>query len=185
MNIKLIAAVTLVIALVAGYLIVNKYSSPTGDGPRDVAELRSTESSVENSSIPSHYPEDVSNNTNGNENNHLVDLAPQKVDNRSQGPTWPEGVEDLILDYFSQLEGFEFTSITSVQCQIQTCEIVFSGKNPNPTVVDEFSEVTRGLYQPPLNAQQGSIGTREIAPGAREFVINISNVPYVKKTGSE
>lgn len=114
------------------------------------------------------------------------DGAAQKLDEQPLSPggdsaapfRWPAAVENLILEYLSQLERFDFTTITSVRCDTSDCEIVFSGLEPNPTIVDEYHEVLGGLYLPPINAMQGSIGTREIAAGNREFVIRISNVPW-------
>ncbi len=97
---------------------------------------------------------------------------------------WPDGIEGLLLDYFAQQKNFEFTSISSVKCDEHHCEIIFTGTDPNPLIVDAYSALQSGFYGPPFYAKQGSLGTREIAPGARVFVITLSNVPY-QEPGTE
>jgi hypothetical protein len=168
MNMKQIVALAIAAALVAGFLLAGKDNSQTADDLQIEAEPTPTGSTSAGSTMPSRDPVEV----------HVSKNAEDAV----EPPKWPDEIENMIFDYLSQLEGFEFVAITSVQCEAHTCEIVFSGPNPNPTIVDDYSGIMSGLHRPPINAGQGSIGTREIAAGAREFVISISNVPYVEPT---
>ncbi len=169
------AALTLLVVLVASFLLATNTGRRV-DTATDTNSLQAPLEAIGDS------PRALTS-ANQNQEQAVRSQAGPMAESGFAGPSWPDGVEGLIFDYFSQQEEFEFTSITSVQCEVQTCEIVFTGTNPNPLIVDDFSELVHGLYRPPLNARQGSIGTREIAAGAREYVIKISNVPYIEPTG--
>lgn len=180
MNFKPVAISTFVIAIVAGYALYERFADPTNAEITNQAEPRVPDIAVDSGAAPIL---DIANNSNSiadNPEQVAVSNNTDVIGNDIDGPKWPEGIENLILDYFSQLEGFKFVSINSVNCEPQTCEIVFSGTSPNPQFVDGYSDVMSGLYRQPINARQGSIGTREIAAGAREFVIAISSIPYVE-----
>ena len=102
---------------------------------------------------------------------------------------WPSNIEDLIWEYFAHRQKSNIISINSVECTEIECTIEFVGTAVNPQYVDEFSELSSGMSREHWNVQQGSIGTREIAPGARVFVVRISNVPVdidlLRREGNE
>lgn len=179
---KLIFGLTFAGALLAGFLLADKDDGQTADDSQHVAGSKPTESAPTGSTTPLHVPAEASNAASEGDTQSVEVHDSANADGAVKSPKWPDAVENMIFDYLSQLEGFRFTTITSVECEAHTCEIVFSGLNPNPTIVDDYSGILNGLYRAPINAQQGSIGTREIAAGAREFVISISNVPYVEPT---
>jgi len=180
MNFKPVAISTFVIAIVGGYALFERFSEPTDAEITDQAEPHVPDIAADSDAAPIL---DIANDSSSvaNKSEHVaVSDKTDLLGNEIDGPKWPEGIENLIFDYFSQLEDFKFVSINSVNCEPQTCEIVFSGTSANPIYVDDYSDVMSGLYRQPINAQQGSIGTREIAAGAREFVITISSIPYVE-----
>ncbi len=168
MNTKLIVALAIAAALVAGLLLADKDAGQTFEDSPIETEAPPTGSASDGSTAPSRFPVEIP--------------ALKNAEDAVEPPRWPDAVESLIYDHLSQLEGFEFTNIASVGCGAHTCEIVFSGQNPNPTIIDGYSDVMNGLFRPPISAQKGSMGTREIAPGARQFVIEISNVLHVEPT---
>ena len=105
--------------------------------------------------------------------------------NDSPLPSWPSDVEHLLFEFFARQYDLEFTSISSIECDQHTCEIVFTGTDANPLIVDGFSQLQSRLFRQGFNVMQGSLGTREIAPGAREFVMNLSNIPYEEPDSKE
>jgi len=180
MKLKPVAISTFVIAIVAGYALFERVADPTDAEIADQAEPRVPNVAANSGAAP--ILDIVNNSSSIADRSEQVAAGNETavLGNEIDDPKWPEGIENLIFDYFAQLEGFKFVSINSVNCETQTCEIVFSGTSPNPKFVDDYSDVLGGLYRPPINAQQGSIGTREIAAGVREFVITISSIPYVE-----
>ena len=182
MNMKLIVALAIAAALVAGFLLADKDINQTADDLQIEAEPAPAGSASVDSTAPSHVPDEALDAASGH-NAHPVEVhVSQNTEDVVEPPRWPDAVENLIFDYLLQLEGREFTNIAAVACEVHTCKIFFSGRNPNPTIVDDYSGIMNGLYQPPINARQGSIDMRELAAGGRLFVIKISNVPYVEPT---
>lgn len=180
MTFKSVAMSTIVVVIVVGYALVGIDGKTTGPEAFE---------SVDSPDLSTTIDTDVaSQSATANRADAATDESrqPAAADEIDEPVTtlevskWPDGIENLIFDYFSQLEGLQFVSINSVNCEPQICEIIFSGATPNPETVDDYSDVLNGLYRPPINAQTGSIGTREIAAGAREYVIRITNVPYVE-----
>ena len=117
-----------------------------------------------------------------------VDLAYQKrpeADDAARvfGRVSPAEIEDAVLQRIAELSGLELTSLTSVECDKLRCSIVFTGLETNPQYTDEYSELLGALMNPPWNDYQptsGSIGTREISPGAREYVLGFTYVALVE-----
>lgn len=91
---------------------------------------------------------------------------------------WPTNIENRIWEYFAHRGKSNITSIISVECNATDCEIVFTGTELNPRGVGTFSDLWSDMYAEPWNVRQGSISTREIAPGVRAYVIGISNIPF-------
>ena len=102
---------------------------------------------------------------------------------------WPSNIENLIWEYFAHRQKSNIISINSVECTETTCTIEFVGTEINPQYTDEFSDLWNDMSNEHWNIWQGGIGTREIAPGARVFVISISNVPVdidqLRREGNE
>jgi hypothetical protein len=91
---------------------------------------------------------------------------------------WPTNIENLIWEYFAHRGKSNITSIISVECTPTDCEIVFTGTEINPRVVDTFSDLHDDMYSQPWGVRQSGIGTVELAPGVRAYVIGISNIPF-------
>lgn len=92
--------------------------------------------------------------------------------------SWPESIENQVWEYFAHQSGLKLTNLLSVECSETFCEIVFTGTEVNPKYVDEYSDLVSGMYQQPWNVRRASIGQREISPGAKAFIITISNQEY-------
>jgi hypothetical protein len=93
----------------------------------------------------------------------------------------PDVIENLILDTLAQLRP-SVLSINSVTCDGTTCQIGLSGNDVNPERVGpRESEITTALFR----AQSGfriltaGASTREIAPGAREYVVGFTYQPLI------
>lgn len=137
----------------AGYALFDRFADPTDAEITDQAEPRVPDFAAESGAAPIL---DIANNSSSVANKPEQAAVSEETDvlgNDIDGPKRPAGIENLIFDYFSQLEGFKFVSINSVNCEPQTCEIVFSGTSPNPKFVDDYSDVMSGLYRQPINAQ--------------------------------
>jgi hypothetical protein len=81
-----------------------------------------------------------------------------------------------------KFEALELTSLTSVECDTLRCRIVFTGVEPNPQYVDAYRDLSAALMNPPWNDYRptsGSMGTREVSPGAREYVLEFTYVALV------
>jgi hypothetical protein len=182
MNIKLIVAAAIAAALVAGFLLADRSKGQTADDLQIVAVSKQIEPASAESATPSHIPGRALSAASKNDAQSVEIHDSQNTEDAAEAPRWSDGIENMIFDYLSTQEGFEFTNIASVECEVHTCEIVFSGLNPNPTTVGDYGDIMSGLFLPPISAGQGRIFTREIVAGAREFVIEISNVPYVEPT---
>ncbi len=116
---------------------------------------------------------------------NLTDEAEYPDKAANAGPTrkessqsWPPDMENQIWEFFSHQPDPNITSIVSVQCTETKCEIVFTGTEVNPQYVDEYSVLNDALGRTFSMIQSGSLGRREIAPGARAFVITISNQEF-------
>jgi hypothetical protein len=73
-------------------------------------------------------------------------------------------------------------SLSSIACSATVCEIALTGTEVNPRYVGEYAELNHKLTGAAWNdflIRSGSLGTREIAPGAREYVITFDYQPYV------
>jgi hypothetical protein len=99
----------------------------------------------------------------------------------------PEQIEDALLQLLARHPQLGLVSINSVACDAVTCEIALSGSQVAPRVV---GQVEMGIHES-LFAQRwadvrvsgSSVGTREIAPGARETVFSFEYQPLVDLSG--
>jgi hypothetical protein len=98
------------------------------------------------------------------------------------GRVSPTEIEGAIFQRIAEQSGLKLTSLNSVDCDARTCRVVFSGIDENPQHVGEYSDLLGALTNPPWNDFQptsSSIGTREVSPGAREYVMGFTYVAFV------
>jgi hypothetical protein len=98
------------------------------------------------------------------------------------GRASPADIENDVYQRIADQPGLELTSLTSVECDTLRCSIVFTGVEANPQYTDEYGELLSALAKPPWDDYQptaSSIGTRELAPGAREYVLAFTYVALV------
>jgi hypothetical protein len=94
----------------------------------------------------------------------------------------PEEIERQLERFLAEQSGLEIVSLSSIDCGATVCEIAITGTEVNPRYVGEYHDLHDRLTGAPWNdflIRSGSIGTREIAPGAREYVISFDYQPYV------
>lgn len=93
----------------------------------------------------------------------------------------PADIERRILQLFAERRP-NVLGINSVHCSPTDCEIAFLGNDVNPRVIDAQGDTNRVLFSErwrEFRILSGSFGTREIAPGAREYVANFTYQPLV------
>jgi hypothetical protein len=98
------------------------------------------------------------------------------------GRVSPAEIEGAVYQRIAEQAGLKLTSLNAVECGLRTCTVVFSGVHANPQYTDEYSDLLSALMRPPWKDYQptsGSIGTREVSPGAKEYVIGFTYVALV------
>jgi hypothetical protein len=99
------------------------------------------------------------------------------------GRVSPDEIEGSVYQRIAEQSGLKLTSLNSVDCDVNICKVVFSGMEANPQYTDEYSDLLGALTNPPwkdIQPTSGSIGTREVSPGAREYVIGFTYVALVE-----
>ena len=94
----------------------------------------------------------------------------------------PEEIERQLGQFLAQQTGLDIVSLSSIDCGATTCEIALTGTEVNPRYVDAYSDLNDKLTGTAWNdflIRTGGLGTREIAPGAREYVISFEYQPLV------
>ena len=95
----------------------------------------------------------------------------------------PAEIENAILQLLARQPGLELVSINSVKCNATTCEIAFSRTDFDSRVVGAgASDLQRSLSAQrwaDVRVLSSNVGTREIAPGARETVLSFEYQPLV------
>ena len=97
----------------------------------------------------------------------------------------PSEIEGAIYRRLAEQSGLALASINAVDCDYRACSVALSGLAANPQFTDEYSDLLSALTQPPweeYQATSGSIGTREVAPGAREYVLALTYIAFVDKS---
>ena len=94
----------------------------------------------------------------------------------------PEEIETLLGQFFAEQRGLQVVSLSSIRCGATACEVALSGTEVNPRYVDAYHD----LYEKLIGAgwsdfviRTSALGTRELAPGAREYVISFEYQPLV------
>ncbi len=98
------------------------------------------------------------------------------------GRVSPAEVEGAVHQRIAEQSGLKLTSLSAVECDHRTCTVVFGGLDENPQYTDEYSDLLGRLTDPPwkdFRPTSGSIGTREVSPGAREYVVGFTYVALV------
>ena len=120
------------------------------------------------------------NSPRGNASLEEVDLVSNTDDYGQEDHNeteWPSNIENRIYEFFASQTDYVITSIMSIDCSNTECDISFTVPDIARRTVDEFSELKSAMRREGWGIMQGSIGTREVAPGVRVFYIDISNVP--------
>jgi hypothetical protein len=94
----------------------------------------------------------------------------------------PAEIENAIYQRIAEQPDLKLTSLSSVECDTSRCRIVFTGVDANPQYVGEYGELYSALRNPPWDAYRptsGGMGTREVSPGAREYVLEFTYVALV------
>jgi hypothetical protein len=94
----------------------------------------------------------------------------------------PDQIEAQLGQFFAQQTGLAVGSLSSIVCGATYCEIALTGTQTNPRYVDEYEGVYSklvGTRRNDFRILSGGIGTREIAPGAREYVMGFEYQPLV------
>lgn len=94
----------------------------------------------------------------------------------------PDEIERLLAQFIAQQPGLEIVSLSSIECGATSCEIALTGADVNPRYVGAYSDLYRKLSSAGGNdflIRSSGLGTREIAPGAREYVITFDYRPFV------
>ena len=94
----------------------------------------------------------------------------------------PEEIERQLAQFLAQQPALEIVSLSSIECGATACEIALTGTEVNPRYVGAYSDLYNNLSTAPWSdflVRSAALGTREIAPGAREYVISFDYRPYV------
>jgi len=94
----------------------------------------------------------------------------------------PEEIERQLAQFIAEQPGLEIVSLSSIDCGATSCEIALTGTEVNPRYVDAYSDLhhkVTGAAWNDFQIHSSGLGTREIAPGAREYVISFEYQPLV------
>ena len=97
------------------------------------------------------------------------------------GRASPTEIENALYQRIAERPGLRLVTL-SVECGTLRCNVVFSGVETNPHFVDEYRDLQSALSRPPWHdyqPTQGSWGTREVSPGVREYVMELTYVALV------
>jgi hypothetical protein len=111
----------------------------------------------------------------------IVDLAWRAPTTPSPRYASPDEIERQIEQFFAEQSGLALVTLSSIDCGATACEIALAGTVVNPRTADSFSGVFQRLFarRDAFRILSGGLGTREIAPGAREYVISFEYQPFV------
>jgi hypothetical protein len=123
-----------------------------------------------------------------------TNVADSTAEPRAVDPAWrtpwtpspryaePEDIERQLEQFLAQQPGLEIVSLSSIDCGATACEIALTGAEVNPRYVGAYSDLYHKLSVAGWNdflIRSAALGTREIAPGAREYVITFDYQPFV------
>ena len=175
---------TIVAIVAVGFAAVaaiglSRLSWPVGGAQHGVPDSRASQAPA----LASAQPPPSSNSTgHAATEPRTTDAAPPEHSPPNPRYAEPEEIETQLGQFFATQSGLEVVSLSSIDCSATGCEIALAGTDVNPRYVDAYHDVYEKLISGPWSdflIRSGSIGTREIAPGAREYVISVEYQPFV------
>jgi hypothetical protein len=98
----------------------------------------------------------------------------------------PDEIETRLAQFLASQSGLEVVSLSPIDCDATICEIALTGTEVNPRYVDAYHDLLHRLFAAgwdDFRIRSGGLSTREIAPGAREYVISFEYQPLVDLSG--
>lgn len=174
MKIRSIVSVTVIAACLATVVALGSYRS----SPRSGVATGGTGARVARQASAEPVP-----STNvGAAGTRLADAAWRTPSAPSPPYAGPDEIERQIAQFFAEQPGLAVVSLSSIECGATSCEIALTGTEVNPRYVDAYSGVfgrLLGTRRSDFRILSGGLGTREIAPGAREYVMSFEYQPLV------
>lgn len=169
-----LAGLAVVIAAVAIVVVTLRKDAVDAVGARDSAGTQGGPPALTGSPVRGAGGDDDSDN-DGATPQVLSTALPRE-------PTYaqPAELENLLLQLLARQPGLEAVGL-SVSCDAARCEIALQGQEVSPSHVGRYSDLNRRVTEEPWQDFQilsGGIGTREVAPGVREYVIGFEYQPY-------
>jgi hypothetical protein len=176
-DVKTRSIVVLVVAGAAAIAAVGLWrpSPPDGHGGHDSSDSAAP--------VPP-TPASTSGSKNGDDaptDARVIDPAWQTSSSPGPRYTEPDEIERRLAQFLAEQPGLEIVSL-SIECGATACEIAITGREVSPRYVGAYSDLTHRLFAAPwsdLRILFGGLGTREIAPGAREYVLGFEYQPLV------
>ena len=112
----------------------------------------------------------------------LADTAKPAPPSPSPPFAEPEEIERQIAQFFAEQPALAIVSLSSIECGATRCEVALAGTEVNPRFADAYSGIFSrllGTGRADFRILSGGLGTREIAPGAREYVMSFEYQPFV------
>jgi hypothetical protein len=152
---------------------------------KSAVDAARTSNSAETQGAPSAPTASPSTDTGGKEdsgNDQSPALPPTASTRGLREPTHaqPKQIEPLVLQIIARQPGLGVVGF-SVSCDAAQCEIALAGREISPVRISEYGDLPTQLFKesrPDFRVLSSGMGTREIAPGAREYVITFEYQPY-------
>ena len=178
---KTTAIVSVVVAAAAAIVAFGLWrrSSPVDAADTGVSESRASEAPAP----PSAPPSPTATNAPATPGTpRATDPAWRTPSTPSPLYAEPEEIESQLGQFFAQQTALAVTNLSSIECGATYCEIALTGTDANPRYVDAQAGVHDRLVRTAwkdFRILGSSLGTREIAPGAREYVLGFEYQPLV------
>lgn len=170
--------VALVAAVSSAVVLLNRHGFREG-GDAAISSSDVADITIAPSAVPTGGPEDGDRVV---EAPTIGRAAESAASAQVFGRVSPDDIENAIYQRIAEQTGLRLAILTSVECDTSRCTIVFSGVDANPRYVDEYGDLASALMKPPWNdyrPTQSSMGTREVSPGAREYLLELRYVALV------
>jgi hypothetical protein len=179
-----VKARTIVVLVVAGAAVITaiglwRRPLPIDGTDGGAADTLASESPEPASTSPSPT---VTSTGNAAAEPRAIDPAWQTPSTPSPRYAEPEEIERQLAQFIAERPGLRVVSLSSIDCGATACEIALTGTEVNPRYVGAYSDLQRKLFSGPWKdflILFGGLSTREIAPGAREYVIGFEYQPLV------
>lgn len=169
------------LVLVAGAAVIalmGLYLQPSHSGDESVT----SDSFAATRALGTSTSADLTSTGNDAIDSRAIDPPQRTMPSPSPRYAEPDEIERQLAQFIAQQPGIEIVSLSSIECGATTCEIALTGAEVNPRYVDAYSDLYHKLSSAGGNdflIRSAGLGTREIAPGAREYVITFDYRPYV------